>query len=154
MAATTRARLRPLQEFKVPADYGEMVEAVLQRSLPSFQITFSCLVLTRASVLLLGLPSVNVNAAREQMRRTSQKMGFPLFEPYKNDIVHMTLVHFASPVTDAQLRSLQRVLGLLPRSAQFASILVNQLHFSASSWKMQLSELEDPGKVIAPLKGA
>ena len=124
----------------LPAGYRDALEAVLLQALPAFHINFSRVVVTNRSIMLAGHPTVDVNFCREQVRSVLSRASFPLYEPYKSDIVHMTLVRFASPVTDAEKATLATALSECA-GAPLGSMHVTTLSLTPSSWKMLPCEL-------------
>lgn len=127
----------------IPADYAEVVEAILLRNLPQFEVLFTRVVVTQASVLLAGHPTVGLNNIRDEVRRALARIGYPLYEPYKNDIAHMTLVRFAKPPRDEQKELLLRIARSFSGSRVLAKLAVRQVSISAATWKMQRGELEE-----------
>jgi hypothetical protein len=93
------------------AHYFDVMEATLQRSVATFEVMFSRVILTKGSILLAGFPTTNVNYSRDLVRRACKNSSVPLFEPYKNDIVHMTLVRFASPLAPDVVKMVQKRLA-------------------------------------------
>ena len=59
-----------------------------------------------------------------------------------NDIVHMTLVRFASPVDESTLLELQRTILQYKSTLSFGSLSVDELKLSPATWKMQAQELQ------------
>ena len=92
---------------------------------------------------MLGFPTADVNSVRFRLRRSLTRCGLPLFEPYVNDIVHMTLVRFASPVEERTLIALQKtMLQYKNETLSFGSLSVDELDLSPATWKMQAQELK------------
>lgn len=127
---------------EIPESYHDVVESTLLRHLPRIKINFSRLVLTPSNIILLGFPTADVNSARFRLRRCLTRCGLPLFEPYMNDIVHMTLVRFASPVDESTLLELQRTILQYKSTLSFGSLSVDELKLSPATWKMQAQELQ------------
>jgi len=126
----------------IPDCYGDVVESTLLRYLPRIKINFSRLVLTPSSIILLGFPTADVNSARFRLRRSLNRCGLPLFEPYMNDIVHMTLMRFASPIDESTLSELQKKIRQYKNTLSFGSLSVDELKLSPATWKMQAQELQ------------
>jgi hypothetical protein len=125
----------------IPGDYNDLVEAALLRHLHAFKLNFSRLILTRKSLLLVGHPTVDLNWSREQLRRVLARTGYPLYEPYKNDIAHLTLVRFAADVTPQETACLAQAVAEAERAESLGTAAVNELALSAASWRMQRAEL-------------
>ena len=126
----------------LPHDYAEVIEAILLRSMRPFEVHFTRVVLTRGSLMLVGHPTSSLNHVRDTVRKTLARIGYPLYEPYKNDIVHMTLMRFAAPLSSCQARKLEAIVHAQPRGKVIAKLRVDALTMSAASWKMQPAELE------------
>ncbi|CAG9462316.1 unnamed protein product [Pedinophyceae sp. YPF-701] len=121
-------------------EYREAVEAILISNLPSFEVRFDRLICTPGNLLLTGYPTADLNNVRETVRKEMARAGLPLFEPYKVDIMHMTLARFANPVSDAQKAALDQIIDKYS-GAKLATLRVNELKISPASWKMQHAEL-------------
>jgi HAD superfamily hydrolase (TIGR01509 family) len=126
----------------LPKDYSEVLESVLLRVLRPFEVHFTRVIVTRASVLLVGHPTVGLNHVREQVRDALARVGYPLYEPYKNDIAHVTLMRFAAPLQATEYDALRSMARCSGPGRMFASLAVDALDVSAASWKMQPAELE------------
>ena len=136
-----------------PADYKEVIQMLLWERLREFEIRFTGLIATPSNLLLVGFPTLDCNSVREEIRDRLRLMGYPLYEPYKNDIFHMTLVRFAEPLSQAQQEALKRIAA---GSHQFkdqtlAVLRVQQMCISNASWKMQYQELKNEKVVTADL---
>lgn len=126
----------------LPQDYAEVIEAILLRSLRPFEVHFTRVILTRGTLMLVGHPTTSLNHVRDTVRKTLLRIGYPLYEPYKNDIVHMTLMRFAGPMTAKQAQELEGIVQAQPKGKVIAKLCVDRLSMSAASWKMQPAELE------------
>ena len=126
----------------LPHDYAEVIEAILLRSMRPFEVHFTRVVLTRGSLMLVGHPTSSLNHVRDTVRKTLARIGYPLYEPYKNDIVHMTLMRFAAPLSSSQARELEAIVQAQLKGKVIAKLRVDALTMSAASWKMQPAELE------------
>lgn len=126
----------------LPNDYVEVLESILLRHVKQFEVHFTRVIVTRASVILAGHPTTGLNHVRDQVRNAMARIGYPLYEPYKNDIAHMTLVRFASPMGDKDAVALQAVVEQT-RAPLYATLSVEALDVSAASWKMQDDEMDE-----------
>lgn len=126
----------------VPEGYGDVVEGTLLRHLPRMNVNFARLVLTPTSIILLGFPTADVNSSRFRLRRSLTRCGLPLFEPFLNDIVHMTLVRFASPISESSAAALQKTVLKFNDTLSFGSLSVDELKLSPATWKQQAQELK------------
>lgn len=129
-------------KVEIPEGYGDVVEGTLLRHLPRIKINFSRLVLTPNNIILLGFPTADVNSSRFRLRRSLNRCGLPLFEPFLNDIVHMTLVRFATPISGSALAALEKTVLDFESSLSFGSLAVDELKLSPATWKMQAHELQ------------
>jgi len=126
----------------LPSDYAEVLEAIILRVLHPFEVQFNRVIVTPSSVLLVGHPTVGLNHIREEIRRSLARIGYPMYEPYKNDIAHMTLLRFAAPLTNAQQASLEQLCEDFGQTRTLAKLSVNKIDISVASWKMQPTELD------------
>ena len=131
------------EETKLPADYLHLFETLLLEAFSPFEICFDSLILTPSNLVLVGHPTVDVNDVRESVRECMRDLGYPLLEPYKSDTLHMTLVRFVEPLSDAEQAALEHLVdSCLEYPAFSASLLrVSHLAVSPASWKMLESEI-------------
>lgn len=124
-------------------DYYKSIQAITVNWLPSFDVHFNSLVITPKSVILLGVPSTNINFVRQYLRRELSREGHHLYEPYVADLAHMTLMRFSSPLSSAQITQLLQ-LSQKYLHQPLGQLQVNNFGLSPSSWKMQPQELFMP----------
>ena len=136
-------------KVSTPKDYGDLTESSLLRHLHAFKVNFSQLIVTRKSILLVGHPTVDVNWSREQLRRQLTRTGYPLYEPYKNDIAHCTLVRFVHPLSEAEAVAVAEAAGCC---GSLGTMSVSELCLSSASWRMQASELPADARRIVLLQ--
>ena len=74
----------------------EEAKKAVQKYVPGFNIRFHSLAVTPKSIMVMGTPSIDVNHSREMIRK---ELGNALEEPYKNNIVHMTVVRFTKSLS-------------------------------------------------------
>lgn len=128
----------------LPADYTEVAESIFRRFLHPFEVHFNRIIVTRSNVLLVGNPTIGLNHIREEIRRALSRIGYPLYEPFKSDIAHMTLLRFAKPLSCAQQARLAALCAEFGSSCQqVARLSVNHIDISVASWKMQATELQE-----------
>ncbi len=125
---------------KLPADYCEVIQGLLVNRLPKFECRFDSVVVTPRNMFVYGTASCDVNHVRGEIRRELSRIGYPLLEPYKSDMIHMTLVRFTKPLSPEQLAA---VLDLTKQVSgrQLGNLLVDRISISEASWKMQPNEL-------------
>lgn len=131
----------PALRDQMPVDYGKVVEANLIQSLPAFEIHFHQVIATPKSIVVVGYPTAPLNWNREQLRTELKRIGYPLAEPYVNDIAHMTLVRFAAPLEEDELTSVRSVVAE-HASGSLGTLHVKALSVGAASWRMQPHELD------------
>lgn len=149
-----------LAETEVPQPvHADCVGEAICSRLPEFSIEFVGIVPVPSGVVIAGVPTADVNGVREEIRAALQNKGLPLREPYKNDIVHATLVRLRDPVPDAARDAL---LALCEKFAPFkapslGTARISEVRYSRASWRMQLGELSpEPTRrfVLAPQRCA
>lgn len=109
-------------------------------SIPRYTVYFHKLILVPTGLLMVGIPSIDLNQYRDRIRLAMSKNNFPIMEGYRNDIVHSTILRFTSPVSSKQLLGLQKLVQHF--DVELGTLSVNHLHLSKASWKMAHSELE------------
>ena len=130
----------------LPEDYEDVLESILLRHVRRFEVHFTRVIVTRGSVLLAGHPTTGLNHVRDQVRNALTRIGYPLYEPYKNDLAHMTLVRFASPMGKQDQETLRAIVEQT-RAPLYATLAVDEMTVSSASWKMQDEELSGGRRV-------
>lgn len=125
----------------IPEDYSEVLESIILRVVRPFEVHFNRIIVTRGSVLLVGHPTTSLNHARDDIRKALARIDYPLYEPYRNDIAHMTLVRFANPLSDDQVVFLKQISTLFKDGRTYAKMSVSVVDISVASWKMQPADL-------------
>jgi hypothetical protein len=111
-------------------------------SIPIYEIYFYKLILVPTGLLMVGIPTVDLNQHRDRIRKAMLEHGVPIMEPYKNDIVHSTLFRFPSAPSEEQLKKLKKLVDLYSDTF-FGKATIDQLSISRCSWKMAPRELEN-----------
>jgi len=127
-------------KVKIPADYNEVVSAIIVNWLNSFEIQFHSVVVTPKSVLILGSPSTNINSIRDHTRRELKREGMVMYEPYLSNLVHMTIMRFATALSESQMKKLVEISQRF-RDVSLGTLYVSQFNLSPASWKMQPEEI-------------
>lgn len=134
---------QPGREFK--GDPAKLVDLV-QRYLPAFQIHFHTFAVTPKTIAILGTPTADINLVREKIR---QEFGAVLDEPYKNNVVHMTIARF---INGQNWSTTEDLVDLATAPSEPLGVLhVDQLIMSRASWRMLPEELQPYSRLIIPL---
>lgn len=122
-------------------------------------IEFTGVIAVSTGLLMVGIPSMDINLARDTVRNNLKTNDLPLMEPFVNDIVHSTL--FRVVTTDFQgyeqgqeeksnLFHTQKELSheLLAISKKYENVSLGKVtlrHFQVgpASWRMLSSEMKD-----------
>lgn len=129
-------------KITLPADYTDLLETLMQQHLTPFEIHFDSLILTPSNLVLVGHPTIDVNGVRDCVRACLHDLGYPLLEPYRADILHMTLVRFSQPLTPDLHASLEHLVASSNADDSFNALLrVDHVDVSPASWKMLPEEL-------------
>uniref|UniRef100_A0A6C0D058 Nucleotidyl transferase domain-containing protein n=1 Tax=viral metagenome TaxID=1070528 RepID=A0A6C0D058_9ZZZZ len=116
-----------------PEHFSKTVEAMCISLFPSFFIEFTKVIVLPKSIVVVGVPSININLIRDKLRHEFSRLCLPLMEPYKNNILHMTLVRFTSPLTINEKSFLSTINGL---EDIFGKLKVSSLGIGSCTWKM------------------
>ncbi len=120
----------------------------VEKYVTRFQIRFHSLAVTPKSIMVLGTPTgLDVNRAREMLRKA---LGSALEEPYKNDIVHMSVARFTRHLTKEQVDAISNLIMNQTRKP-LGTLTVDHLVMSQASWRMLPEELLHHPKLIIPL---
>ena len=131
-------------KIDIPPDYKNVVQMLIADQLRQFEIRFTSIVATPNNLFLVGYPTSDCNSARDEIRQRLRLLGLPLYEPYKNDIFHMTLLRFAEPLLEVQQHAITKFVadtGVVGDQT-LALLRVKEMCISSASWKMQHRELE------------
>jgi HAD superfamily hydrolase (TIGR01509 family) len=119
-------------QVKLPADYYQVIQSFLVNHMVCFECHFDRVCLTPKSIMLQGVPSIHVNHARNLLRRELKRLGYPLLEPYKSDMIHMTLVRFCEPLDLGDLEKVaERFSGV-----DLGTLRVTHFDMGPASWDM------------------
>ena len=134
-----------MDKIQLPDKYMDVVRILVAERLGEFDIRFTNVLATPNNLLLIGYPTSDCNEMREEIRVRLMRMGYPLFEPYKADIFHMTLLRFVEPLTVSQAATINEIVAETgPYQDQTLALLrVQHVCISRASWKMQEQELQD-----------
>jgi hypothetical protein len=100
-------------------------------TVPCFDVLFFRALLLPQGIVLLGIPTFDINTVRQHYREELQSYNL-IHEPYKSNIVHATCLRFTHPITTAQqeqLKQLTEIPFLFRVSIQDAKI-------GKSTWSM------------------
>lgn len=125
---------------QLPDDYYSVIEAFLVNRCKPFLCRMDQLVLTPKSLMMCGSDSFGVDHVRESLRRELKRLGYPLFEPYHNNIVHMTLVRFTEPVDEKTCQVLQELVH--ETSGVLGVLGVKEMQMGPATWQMRDVKVE------------
>lgn len=115
----------------------------------SVTITFVGVVVVSTGLLMVGVPSLDMNAARDTVRARLHERDLLLLEPFLNDIVHSTLfrvVDHTLRVGDDSDVPLHEHLVRLAKDyehVELGTVTLNRFQTGPASWRMLRSELAD-----------
>ena len=102
-------------------------------------ITFVGVIAVATGLLMIGIPSYDLNAARDVLRAELQKRNLPLKEPFVNDIVHSTLYRVVG-TNDAPLPAdfHSKLLKLASEyeNTYLGHITLDTFQIGPASWRM------------------
>lgn len=121
----------------------KIVSVLRDLNIPRYSVTFNMLAVVKSGLIMLGIPSIDVNRYREEFRETMSVLGLPMLEPYKNDIVHSTLFRWSHEPTCEETNRLFEIVQKYNQSDKepLAFLKVDSFTVSKASWKMKPREL-------------
>ena len=128
----------------IPADFSEnnmksyidIARSVLS-SMKPITITFKGVMAIPTGLLIYGYPSYDLNPFREQLREELTQQQVTYVEPYKNDIVHSTIMRIASPINSEKLIAFAETYN----EKELFTIEVSNLQLGYGSWTMRDEEV-------------
>jgi hypothetical protein len=90
---------------------------------------------------MVGIPSLDINTYREGLRTKMAYIGLPVYEPYKNNILHVSILRWTQKPT---IEETNRALEIARRYSEMGTIshlYVTRLLLSRASWLMRPEEL-------------
>jgi hypothetical protein len=102
-------------------------------------ITFVGVIAVATGLLMIGIPSYDLNAARDVLREELQKRDLPLKEPFVNDIVHSTLYRVVGtnegPLPDDFHSELLEIAAEY-ENTYLGQITLDTFQIGPASWRM------------------
>lgn len=107
-------------------------------------IQYAGVVLVATGLLMVGVPSLDINAARDVVRNRLSDNNLPLKEPFVNDIVHSTLYRVAGDPADMPKDLHVRLMKLAKEfeSINLGTVVLNKFQIGPASWRVLSHEME------------
>lgn len=104
----------------------------------SVDVTYVGVVAVATGLLMVGIPSSDVNVARDAIRHRLARRELPLLEPFVNDIVHSTLFRVTGDAADHPPDLHDRLLALAAEfeTALLGTVTLDRFQVGAASWRM------------------
>jgi len=104
-------------------------------------IEYTGVVCVSTGLLMVGIPNIDVNEARDTLRSKLAEKNLPLAEPFVNDIVHSTLFRVTEQA-DPDLH--HRLLDLAKKyeNVTLGKITLKNLQVGPASWRMLSHEVD------------
>jgi len=122
-------------QVQLPANYYEVLQAMLVNRLPAFECYFDSVVCTPKTIMVQGWASSDLNHSRDELRRELKRLNYPLLEPYVSNILHMTLVRFTHPLDSGQLTQVWEIAKTFS-GRSLGTLKVSALDMGPASWQM------------------
>ena len=105
------------------------------------QITFIGVILVATGLLMVGVPNIDVNDARNLVRQKLKERDLPLKEPFLNDIVHSTLFRVIGDKSDPELYLKLVALAKEFENVNLGTVTLQNFQVGPASWRMLSSEV-------------
>lgn len=107
-------------------------------------ITYVGVVLVATGLLMVGVPSLDINEARDVVRSRLSENNLPLKEPFVNDIVHSTLYRVAGDAADMPSDLHVRLMNLAKEyeNVDLGTVVLNKFQVGPASWRVLSHEVE------------
>lgn len=96
-------------------------------------------------LLMIGVPSIDINETRDVVRSRLKQQNLPLMEPFVNDIVHSTLFRVAGDSKDIPSDLHHRILKLAEeyKDVSLGTAVLSKFQIGPASWRLLKNEIED-----------
>lgn len=96
-------------------------------------------------LLMIGVPSLDINETRDVVRSRLKQQNLPLMEPFVNDIVHSTLFRVAGDSKDIPSDLHHRILKLAEeyKDVSLGTAVLSKFQIGPASWRLLKNEIED-----------
>ena len=107
-------------------------------------ITYVGVILVDTGLLMIGMPSLDINEARDTVRSRLEVEKLPLKEPFVNDIVHSTLYRVAGDADDMPKDLHMRLLALAKEyeNVNLGTIIHRNFQIGPGSFRVLSSEMQ------------
>lgn len=106
------------------------------------KITFIGVILVSTGLLMVGVPNIDVNDARDLVRQKLAERSLPLKEPFVNDIVHSTLFRLVGEKNDQELHSKLVALAKDFERINLGTVTLKKFQVGPASWRMLSEEVD------------
>lgn len=96
-------------------------------------------------LLMIGVPSLDINETRDVVRARLKQHNLPLMEPFVNDIVHSTLFRVAGDSKDIPPDLHHRILKLAEeyKDVSLGTVVLSKFQIGPASWRLLQNEIAD-----------
>ena len=108
----------------------------------AIEIQYVGCIAVSSGLLMIGIPTlIHANKARDCVRTSLQQQGYPLKEPFVNDIVHSTLFRVTH---DDNTGLYQQILDIANdyESIPLGTVTLSKFQIGPASWRMLPSEVQ------------
>eukprot|EP00586_Coscinodiscus_wailesii_P015751 CAMPEP_0172502264 /NCGR_PEP_ID=MMETSP1066-20121228/158302_1 /TAXON_ID=671091 /ORGANISM="Coscinodiscus wailesii, Strain CCMP2513" /LENGTH=423 /DNA_ID=CAMNT_0013277457 /DNA_START=184 /DNA_END=1455 /DNA_ORIENTATION=- len=108
-------------------------------------IKYIGVIVVSTGLLMVGVPSLDINEARDTLRDKLRERGFLLKEPFLNDIVHSTLFRVTDDKSCDQADLHLRLLELAKEfeNVHLGTVTLKKFQVGPASWRMLRSEVKE-----------
>lgn len=117
-------------------------------------INFVGVIAVSTGLLMVGIPSIDSNSARDNVRRRLKENNLPLLEPFLNDIVHSTLFRVVPIKNDNEGGSAKKLHKQLLKIAKkyeninLGTVTLKTFQIGPASYRMRTAELTQTKPLI------
>ena len=107
-------------------------------------ITYVGVILVATGLLMIGVPSLDINEARDIVRSRLEVNKLPLKEPFVNDIVHSTLYRVAGDASNMPKDLHIRLMDLAKEyeNVNFGTVVHRKFQIGPASWRVLSQEMK------------
>lgn len=107
-------------------------------------ITYVGVILVATGLLMIGVPSLDINEARDIVRSRLEENELPLKEPFANDIVHSTLYRVAGDASNIPKDLHLRLMDLAKEyeNVNLGTVVHRKFQIGPASWRVLSQEMK------------
>lgn len=131
------------QSEDLKKEYAEKTLFSLKKlvgAVPKYKIHYNGLICLPHGLCLVGIPSIDLNSQRQNVRDQLAFLQYPALESFHLNIIHSTILRFSKEISDIERSNIFDIANQY-KDFDFGTIFIDNLCIGNASWKMNDLEL-------------